>query len=235
MLAMIWRALIRELSRVDGALRARWRDRKIVGFAATLLLFSALVTAHVADSYRPGESWVNDCCTEQDSYPFLTWLWRIPGSVIAPARDLPVWGSALQVLVVVGIAEAAFGTRRTMLVAAAGHFVATFGARVLLWLGPGYFLGLPALDGRLPDTGPSAVTVALTAYLAVGLRSPIMGSLATGGIASAALVHSDLAGREHLVAWLVGACCGAVQLLVSRSRAKHGMREFGNTGVLVRL
>lgn len=218
---VLTRAGIAEVQRVVAVVRQRWRERKVSGFSVTLLLCTGLLVGRLLDAHRPGEMWVDHCCAEQDSYPLVRWLWRMPGSVLAPAQDLPVWGSVIQVLVVVGLAEAAVGVRRTLFVAAAGHFIATLGARILVTLGPGVVLGLPAADGLLPDTGPSAVTVALTAYLTVVLRCPILGSLAGAGIAVATLTHSDLAGREHVLAWLVGMGCGALQFFAFRQRAKR--------------
>lgn len=231
---VLTRAGMAEVQRVVAVVRQRWRDRKVLGFGVTLLLCAGLLIGRLLDAHRAGEVWIDDCCAEQASYPVLRWLWRMPGSVLAPAHDLPVWGSIIQVLVVVGIAEAAVGVRRTVFVAAAGHFVATLGARALVVLGPATVFGLPAVDGRLPDTGPSAVTVALTAYLTIVLRCPILGSLAGAGIAVATLTHSDLAGREHVLAWLVGMGSGALQFFVFRQRATRMADGLDERSLFVR-
>jgi hypothetical protein len=154
--------------------------------------------------------------------------------MIAPPPGLPVWGSLLQVLVVVGIAEASVGRTWTVAVGLAGHFISGIAARVLIDVGAGVFGGLPPVDRFVLDTGPSAATVALTAYLVVVLRCPILGTVAATGVGLGMLAHSDLAGREHVVAWIVGMACGAGHLLLLRRRAAHAsMRDISVLGTSI--
>jgi hypothetical protein len=216
---IVLRAGAAEMLRVFSVVRRRRSERGLAGFSLAIGLCGVVLAAAWLGHQRPGQSWINACCAEQDSYPLATWLTRLPGSLIAPARDLPVWGALVQIAAVLGIAEAAVGRRFTLVVAAAGHVVSTIVARVCVSLGPGHLLGVPTADGHVLDTGPSAATVALTAYLAVVLRCPILGSVAGVGLATASLTHSDLAGREHLVAWLVGMTCGGAHLLALHARA----------------
>ncbi len=217
-----------------GAVSRRARDRGPWGFALAIGLCVVIAAISALDSRPGGQHLVNGCCNERDGYPLHLWLFRLPGSMIAPPPGLPIWGSLLQVLVVIGIAEAVVGRTWTIAVGLAGHVLSGIAARVLLNVVPGVFGGLPAVDRFVLDTGPSAVTVALTAYLAVVLRVPILGTLAAVGVALGMFAHSDLAAREHAVAWAVGMACGAVHLLLLRRRAAHAsMRDITGLGASV--
>jgi hypothetical protein len=221
-----WRATTTELTRVLGAVGRRGRDRGASGFVLAIGLCVVLAAVSAANSRHGGQHWVDGCCGERDGDPLRLWLLRLPGSMIAPPPGLPVWGSLLQVLVVVGIAEASVGRVWTVAVGLAGHVLSGIAARVLIDVGPGMLGGLPPVDRFVLDTGPSAATVALTAYLVVVLRCPILGTLAAAGVGIGLLAHSDLAGREHVVAWVVGMVCGAGHLLLLRRRAAYAsMRD----------
>jgi hypothetical protein len=229
-----WGAAAAEFTRVFGAVSRRARDRGPWGFALAIGLCVAIAAVSAVDSRHGSQHLVNSCCNERDGYPLHVWLARLLGSMIAPPPGLPIWGSLLQVLVVVGIAEAVVGRTWTIAVGLAGHVLSGISARLLLNVVPGVFGGLPAIDRFVLDTGPSAVTVALTAYLALVLRVPILGSLAAAGVVLAMFAHSDLAAREHAVAWIVGMACGGLHLLILRRRAAHAsMRDIRGLGTSV--
>jgi hypothetical protein len=200
-------------------LRRRARAHPVSGFSLAFALSAVIAVVYVFGSIRSSQGWLTACCSERDGDPLHLWLLRLPGSLVAPAPSLPVWGSLLQVFVVLAIAEAAVGRYLTVAVGLAGHLLSGIAARLLIMVGPGVLGGLPRIDGHVLDTGPSAATVALAAYLAVVMRAPILGTAVAAGITAAMFTHSDLAGREHLVAWLVGLTCGAVHVLVLRARA----------------
>ncbi len=219
------RCMASEVGRVGVIVRRRARDRGVRGFAVAigLCLLICLGTVIRLDEFgTAGSHWLNACCAERDGYPLHRWLARLPGSLIAPAPELPVWGSLAQILVVIGIAEAAMGRLATVIVGLVGHFVSAIAARVLLSAGSGVPGALPHIDRYVLDTGPSAATVALTAYLVVVLRCPMLGAVAASGIAAAAFEHSGLAASEHLVAWAVGMGCGVIQLLLLRGATSRG-------------
>ena len=207
-----------ELARIGAILRRRAAARGLAGFSLAIALCLLISAAAFLESRQLAHPALTRCCAERDGFPLGIWLSRLPGSLIAPPPGLPVWGSLLQVLVVLGVAEAAVGRTLTASVGFAGHFISGVVARVLVGLGPHGFLGLSAADRFVLDTGPSAATVALTAYIVVRLRCPMLGSLAAAGLSLAMLAHSDLAACEHIVAWLVGMLCGSVHLLVLRRR-----------------
>jgi len=231
--AALVRSGVSEARRLVGVVERRGRERGITGFLLAALLCVAVLFASVLDHTTLGRHWIDACCGERDSDPLPWWLAKLPGSLVAPARDLPVWGSLVQLAVVFGIAEAAVGRRLALLTALAGHVVSTVATRVCLLIGPGHLLGLPPAVGRVLDTGPSGATVALTAYLTIVLRCPVLGTLAAGGLAVASLAHSDLAAREHITAWLVGAACGVVHLIVLRHATRRATpAELGSRTAL---
>jgi hypothetical protein len=222
-----------EISRVGAIIRRRGRDRGVRGFGVAIGLCLLICLATIirrSEFGTAGSHWLNACCAERDGYPLHRWIVRLPGSLIAPAPELPVWGSLAQVLVVVGIAEAAMGRIATVTVGLLGHFISAIAARVLLGAGSDVPGALPHIDRYLLDTGPSAATVALTAYLVVVLRCPMLGAVAGAGIAAAAFEHSGLAASEHLVAWAVGMLCGVIQLLLLRGATSRGATRTATSG-----
>lgn len=105
------------------------------------------------------------------STPFALAVARLPASMYAPAPNLPVWGSLLQVLAVFGIAETYLGRRRTLTIALTATFLCTLSGRIMCYLGPHTIVGLPWIARYASDTGPSAAVVALVAYLCC-VRTP---------------------------------------------------------------
>jgi hypothetical protein len=210
-----------EVAGVAAVVRRRAHAHPVTGFSLAFVLSAVIAAVYLVGPERNGQRWLTACCSERDGYSLHVWLLRLPGSLVAPPPGLPVWGALVQVFVVLAIAEAAVGRYLTVGVGLAGHLASGVAARLLIALGPGVLGGLPRVDGHVLDTGPSAATVALAAYLVVVLRSPILGTAVAAGITAAMFAHSDLAGREHLVAWVVGMLCGVVHVLVLRLRASR--------------
>lgn len=131
---------------------------------------------------------------------------RLPGSMLAPALRLPMWGALAQVLFCFGLAERHLGRRTTLLVIGLTHGVATASARIFVALGPNapFHLGLPHWVRWQRDTGPSAAVVGLGTYLGVTLRLPVLTALLVGVMALETIIKPDLADREHLVAIAIG-------------------------------
>jgi hypothetical protein len=203
--------------------RDRSRDRGVLGFACALTLGVAVVAGSVLDHQHGGHIVVLACCGERDGDPLGLWLARLPGSMLAPAHALPVWGSLAQVLLAFGLAEAAVGRRITLTVAFLGHVLATAAGRWVLTTGA-LFSGLAANRLAL-DTGPSAATVALATYLSVVLRCPTLGAAVAAALGVAALTHSGLAAGEHAAAAIVGLAAGGLHLAWLHCTAKHLARS----------
>jgi hypothetical protein len=97
--------------------------------------------------------------------------------MFAPAALLPVWGSVFQVILALGIGEAAVGARRTLRVAALAHAFGTLAGRYFVWYAPTALGGLPTSWRYALDTGPSAATCGLAVYLAIVLGCPRLGGI----------------------------------------------------------
>jgi len=209
-----------ELSRIRGTVSRRWVERGIRGYLLTAVIATAIVLMWWAN-HTAGRSVVAMCCGERVNAPIGASLLRLPGSLLAPAALLPVWGSVVQVLLAFGIAEAAVGARRTLTVAALAHAIGTLAGRYFVWYAPAVLGGLPASWRYALDTGPSAATCGLAVYVAAVVGCPRLGGLLVVAVSVAFALHPDLAGREHIVALVVGVAAAAVQLLMFRRAARH--------------
>ncbi|MCW2942923.1 MAG: rane protein [Actinomycetia bacterium] len=144
---------------------------------------------------------------------------RFPGSMFAPAPNLPVWGSLAQVLLVFGLAEAWLGAGRTLGISLLATALSSLGGRLMCELGPHHLLGLPYQASLLLDTGPSSAVVALMVYVCLR-QGAWLGLTATIIVMVGELVVlPNMAGREHIIA-IVTALLAALPLL-ARDRQRH--------------
>jgi hypothetical protein len=222
-----------ELRRLRLVVARRWAARGAFGYLLTVVV-AALIVLMWALDHTTARTFVAACCGERVSSPARVALLKLPGSLVAPAALLPVWGSVVQVVMAFGLAEAAVGALRTLAVAATSHVVATVAGRYFVWYAPVALGGLAPSWRSALDTGPSAATVGVGVYLAIVLGCGRIGAALVLAIAIAFAARSDLAGREHLVAMVVGAGCAAVQLLVYRWSARSAwpepaIRDFDQT------
>lgn len=200
------------------SLGRRWAERGVRGYLLTAFTASAIVLMWWADR-TAGRSFVAACCGERVDAPIGISLLRLPGSLVAPAALLPVWGSVVQVVLAFAIGEATIGTRRTVTVAALAHVLGTLAGRYFVWYAPAALGGLPISWRYALDTGPSAATCGLAIYIAIVTRCPRLGGLMAVGVVSAFALHPDLAGREHMVALAVGGVAASVDLRILRKAA----------------
>jgi hypothetical protein len=213
-------ALRCEVEQVRAALGRRWAERGIRGYLLTAVIASTIVIAWWADR-TVGRSIVAICCGERVDAPLGISMLRLPGSLVAPAALLPVWGSLAQVVLAFGISEATVGARRTLAIAALAHAIGTLAGRYFVWYAPAVLGGLPTSWRYALDTGPSAATCGLALYVAFVLGCPRLGALIVIAVVGAFALHPDLAGREHIVALAVGATAAGIQLLMFRRAARH--------------
>jgi hypothetical protein len=202
-----------EVVRLRSVVTRRWRAQGIRGYLLTMTVAALVVLMWILD-HTAAQTVVAACCGERVDAPLSGALLRLPGSLVAPAPMLPVWGSLIQVVLAFGLAEAAVGARRTLIVASSAHVLATLAGRYFVWYAPAAFGVLPPSWRSALDTGPSAATIGLAAYLAIVLGCGRLGSLIALAVGATFVARNDLAGREHLVAIAVGATCAAIQLLV---------------------
>jgi hypothetical protein len=214
-----------EIGRLRLVVVRRWSARGAVGYLLTVAVVTLIVLMWVLD-HTTGRTFVAACCGERVGAPMTAALLKLPGSLVAPAALLPVWGSVVQVVLAFGLAEAAVGALRTLTVAATSHVVATLAGRYFVWYAPVALGGLAPSWRSALDTGPSAATVGVAVYLAIVLGCGRIGGAVVLAIAITFAARSDLAGREHLVAMVVGAGCAAVQLLAYRWSARTAWPEL---------
>jgi hypothetical protein len=215
-----WRWLAAELARVfgpvAGALRRREWHRFWLGPAATLIVAGLALAyrtrqGHVfIDEYaitRPGDGWADVALA-------------LPLSMFAPAAMLPFWFAMLQVGVVYSVGQVLLGWWRTVLVAAAGHALATCSAH--LWVMAGPPLGVGHRYDRFGDAGPSVAVVTVIAYFAVHRGAHWLAGLLIGYDVVEISIFNGLSQREHLLGVVFGVAAASTARLIARRGRGHG-------------
>ena len=192
--------------------------RRLSSLTLALTTCTLLLIASWVQRVHPGIGAV--LLDERASLWWPVAAFRLPGSMVAPALRLPMWGALAQVVFCFGLAEVHLGRRMTLAVIAATHAIATVSARLFIAIGPHapFDLGLPHWFLMQRDTGPSAAVVGLGTFLGVRLRLPILTSVLVATMAIETVIKPDLADREHLVAIAAG---GALAIAI---RALQGVR-----------
>jgi hypothetical protein len=199
----------------------RWSGLSLAGAGAALTLACAL-----AQQALRGPAWLADMTAERASLPLGIALERLPGSLFAPALDLPLWGAVTQLAVAAALVQAACGPTRALGVGFSAHLGATLAARMTLAVGPLMPLAMPAATRFVLDTGPSAASLALLAHLCVRLRCGVVFAMVTAApIVELTIWPTGLAGHEHLAAVLIGAIAGLPTLLRTRT-ARCGLAAW---------
>lgn len=152
------------------------------------------------------------------STPLPLAIVRLPGSMFAPAPNLPVWGSLAQVFVVFAVAEIWLGVRRTLTIALVATFITTLSGRLMCMLGPGTGLGLPRADYWALDTGPSVAVVTLVVYLCCVRGAPRILTVVVVSMVIEVIMLPNMAGREHVLAILIGLVAAGSAPLLARMR-----------------
>ncbi|MEU1912254.1 hypothetical protein [Streptomyces massasporeus] len=206
---------------VRGPLAARrWRA---VPMAVTAVCLTAVL--HFVHNRSWGYQVVQNVGAVRAEDPLWLALLRTPLSLFVPALDLPVWGALVQILLVFGIAELCLGRWRTLVLAYVATLAGTLYARLGIWLGPDSWLGLPASDRWVVDTGPSAAVVGLAVFLGLRYRAYLTASVVIVAMVVEVVVKENLAGKEHLAAIfavLVLYAVGELRQRCSRERAGSG-------------
>jgi hypothetical protein len=196
------RIAAREWGTVFSDIRRRLRTRKLRALPLTTASGLGILLLQVLQ-HTPGASdWVDRLGGVYATLPWWQALLRTPLSLFVPDPSLPIWGLILQVAVVFGIAETTVGAPRTLGVSLLATLAGTCFARYSLWAGPHGFLGLPAHDLVVRDTGPSAAVVALGVYVACRYRAWLTAAAIVLAMAVEAVWVTNLAGYEHLAAVL---------------------------------
>ncbi|MFB7301115.1 hypothetical protein [Streptomyces rubiginosohelvolus] len=194
------RAAVREWGPLFTAVRERLAEHGVRALALTLSAVALTAAIQVTQNQSWGYGPVRSLGVVRAEDPLPLALLRTPLSLFVPALDLPVWGALAQILLVFGVAEVCLGRWRTLAVAYGATLAGTLYARIGVALGPGTFLGLPASDAQVVDTGPSAAVVGLAVYVCHQRRAWCTGALVVLAMVVEVLVKDNLAGREHLAA-----------------------------------
>jgi hypothetical protein len=207
------RWLCGELDKVFGpaveAVRRRQWHRFWLGAVASLIV----IALGCAFRTRWGHAFIESYAITRPGDGWGTVALRLPLSMFAPAALLPFWFAIVQVGAVYGLAQSILGWRRTILVAMAGHVLATCSAH--LWILLGRPLGVGHGYDNFGDAGPSVAVVTVIAYIAA-VRGAywLVGVLVAYDVIEIA-VFNGLSQREHMLGVAVGA--GAGLLLGRRS------------------
>lgn len=135
------------------------------------------------------------------STPWRAALLRLPLSVVAPAEYLPCWGAVVQTVVVLAVAQPVLGVRRLLIVALAGHVLATLTMRALVHVAAG---DVPHHWLHELDSGPSVAVLATAVACAIVSGSWAFGVLLVSGVSLEIALLGGQAGVEHMVGLGVG-------------------------------
>ena len=196
------RALLLGDGLLDAVRRGFRRDR-LAALALTLTATAAVLLFQLVQHTPGGAVLVERIGVVRAALPLWESLLRTPLSLFVPAPDLPVWGAALQVLLVFGVAELTIGRWATLAVAYAGTLAGTLYARHGVHVGARgseHLFALPWEDAFVRDTGPSAAVVALAVYVTWRYRAWIVGGATVTAMVLEQALQPNLAGAEHLAA-----------------------------------
>ncbi|MFI8432482.1 hypothetical protein ACIGJO_01820 [Streptomyces sp. NPDC079020] len=201
---------------------------RAVPLTLTAVFLTALI--QVAQNQTWGLRTVRNLGAVQAEDPLWLALLRTPLSLFVPALDLPVWGALAQLLLVFGIAEITLGRGRTLGIAYLATLAGTLYARIGVAVGPAGFLGLPASDAQVVDTGPSAAVVGLAVYVCCAYRAWFTGALVIVAMVVEIVFKDNLAGKEHLAAIAAVLVLCAVAEWRRRTRGHGQDRGAGGSG-----
>ncbi len=186
-----------------------WRS----GRRPWLAVLGCLATIVVAEAWHEprGRDVLVHVGAASAGQPLHTELIRLPASVFIPTFDLPWWGAAAQIAVVLGIAEILHGRAGMTIVAGIGQFASTLSARLMILSGGVAFLGLPFSQAGVLDTGPSGVTTAIGVWLLCRRRAYASVGVVAAFLTIAAVAQRNIDGREHETAMLAGILVALLQ------------------------
>ncbi|MFG2141294.1 hypothetical protein [Streptomyces sp. NPDC048650] len=185
-------------------LRTGWSVLAVKRLRAIPLTLAAVcltLVLHLVQTQPWGYRPVQDIGSVQAYEHLWLALLRTPLSLFVPALDLPVWGALAQILVVFGLAEICVGRRLTLVVAYVATLAGTMYARLGLWIGPDFPVGLPDADKYVVDTGPSAAVVGLAVFVCWRYRAWFTCAVvAAAMVVEVVFIKTNLAGKEHVAA-----------------------------------
>ncbi|MEU9959287.1 hypothetical protein [Streptomyces sp. NPDC050982] len=218
------RLAVAEWGPLYAAVRAGLVERRLRAIPMTVAAVCLTALTQYVQNQPWGYQFVQNIGAVRAEDPLWPALLRTPLSLFVPALDLPVWGALAQILLVFGIAEICLGWWRTLVIAYVATLAGTLYARVGIALGPHGFLGLPASDSLVVDTGPSAAVVGLAVFLCWRYRAYVTAGVVVAAMVVEVLLKENLAGKEHLAA------IAAVLVLCGISELRHRPPGRDRTG-----
>jgi lysylphosphatidylglycerol synthetase-like protein (DUF2156 family) len=131
-------------------------------------------------------------------------LLRTPFSSFFPDEHLLAIGAILQVVIVVGIAEAILGWRRVVMIGLGTQFAINILVHTSFHGHIAHIFGIVSHDFTAIDSGPSAIVVALALATAVEMRYRIVAVLVSFIMLASLVISPHLAGIEHVLALSLG-------------------------------
>ncbi|UUU34475.1 collagen-like protein [Streptomyces sp. CA-210063] len=207
--------------------RSALTRRRLRAIPVTVAAVCLAAVVHLVHQQSWGYRLIENVGAVRADDPLWLALLRTPLSLFVPALHLPVWGALAQILIVFGIAEICLGRRRTVALAYVATLTGTLYARVGIALGPDVlFVGLPASDARVVDTGPSAAVVGLAVFVGLRHRAYVTAGAVALAMVVEVLAKENLAGKEHLAAIAaVLVVYGVVAVRQRRSAGPDGRDE----------
>ena len=217
--------LLNEVLRAIDHVRSRWREAGWQAYPLSIVAPVLIVAADIMRRSTRSSRVLDALSAVRLSQPVWRAMARSPLSLVAPAPRLPVWGAVAQVVLVVVLAEAFVGTRRTLAIAVSTQVLVNIIAHAAVVIGHASWLGITATHLTDRDTGPSVAVVAIGMAVAVAARAPILAGLLAASMAIETALLPDIAGHEHILGLLVGFSFGVV--VVVRQRAKPTSTAVG--------
>ena len=176
-----------------------WRVLRVAFVACGLVTLCGV--GQMAEETRP--LFIAAIGVRQSDHLWLV-LVRSPLSIFASATVLPSWNSLLEIVLVCIVCEVFLGTWRMIAISVASQLVVNLIVHVVLIAGYRSRIGLRFYQLQDLDTGPSAVIVALGIAAATRARTVVFGAVVASWTIAETLAHPGSAGREHVLALLLG-------------------------------
>ena len=216
-----WNCVGVELGRLLGPMIRQLRTRGWRAVPVTTVLLLVMLSFTLVPTDSAAGSVMRSASAESAVLPWWQAVLRLPASILAPASNLPAWGAFAQVTMIAAAAETLIGWRRMLLVGLITNAAATGAARVMAWLGPNNPAGISAEIASQPDTGPSVFVTAVSIYLCIVQRTPIVRRLTSLAMIAEVSLNPNLAGREHLI----GMAAAALLAVTLDARSPSARRQ----------
>jgi lysylphosphatidylglycerol synthetase-like protein (DUF2156 family) len=197
----------RDLQTIARGLRQSSARRRRHAATTTAIGLGLIFVSHILDGEAP-QRWIAGVSAVRADYALSTVIPRVPSSLVVPALLLPMWGSLLQVGIVVTVASMLVGWRTVLAVAIGVQYAATLAIHSFYRLGNRAWFGLTEAQMTVLDTGPSVAVMALAAFVSARLRTWTITLTLLGIIVFEIVSTPTLATIEHVIGVAAGTALG---------------------------